>query len=140
MGGNVVSPDSVTVPKSEVMETSLSGGVRRFVGRHEQQLRLAARLHIIGGLRGPQMHIAQRDVPDRCRGAVYRRLLGCGLGDLSGAAAGEGGRGGQPAGRQGHGDSGTARFEAVHPEASCSAGEAPVTWVASDKNPFDYAQ
>ena len=52
----------------------------------------------------------------------------------------EGGSRGQPAGRQGHGDGGTARFEAVHPEASCSAGEAPVTSVASDNNLFDYAQ
>ena len=62
--GSVVSPVSVTVPTSEVIDDQLVGDVRRVVGGDEQQLDLAAGLHVVGGLRRPQVDVAQRDVAD----------------------------------------------------------------------------
>ncbi len=96
-----MSPVSETVPTSDVIEVSLSALSGDSLDDHEQQLHLAARLHVIGLLRGAQVDVAERDVADGRCGAVQRRLLGGGLGDLPGTAAGEGGGNGQPARRRG---------------------------------------
>ena len=61
LAGSAVSPVSVTVPTSEVIDVSLSAMSGEVVGRHEDQLDLAARLDVVGRLRGPQVHVAQRD-------------------------------------------------------------------------------
>ena len=77
----------------------LVGDVRRAVDRDEHQLDLAAGLHVVGGLRGAQVDVAQRDRPTVAR-AVHGGFLGRGLGHLPGPAAGERDGGGEPAGGQ----------------------------------------
>ena len=121
LAGSAVSPESDTVPKSEVIEVSLSGVSGDSLDATNSNSDLAARLRRSRRSAAPQVNVAERDSPDRCAVPLTARLLRGGLGDLARTAAGQGGGGGSP-----HAASATVtaelrRFEAVHPDASCSA-------------------
>src|SRR5262249_16700260 len=71
--------------------------VGRPVHRDEQQLGVAAGRYVVGGLRGTHVNVAQRNRADGGARAVHGGFLRRGLGQLTGPAAAQRDRGGQPA-------------------------------------------
>ncbi len=120
LAGSEVSPVSVTVPTSDVIETSLSVTSGEPFDGDEHQLDVAAGLHVVGRLRGAQVDVAQRQSsPTVALVPLTAASWVAVWDDLPGAAAAQCDGAGQPAGRQadrGRDGGGTsARFEAVHP-------------------------